>query len=409
MFRLLRRTAFIIALVASLTANAFIVVSETAYNFAYSILSNTISAIYDGAELTSSIGWKNKNQSQNLDAFEKDVQRLEAEFRRQRGKIINLDTERHDLLAKNTNLQNKIAEKQRDVSRLLKIKLADDQLLQKKSSEVNALTARLALGEQEIQRINNRIVDLEELNKKFLSENEVALSKIAALQQRISRSQHVEADLRKKITVTTEANSQLSKQASSLAIRNQDLKLAYDAEIQKNVSLNAKLAKSIKKLNEINDIATKTGLEVSELTNTRLVVRETTDRVTKRIATRVTRNISAMPFESIPIAGVAITVGTIYLEIQDACATIKEFDQMSSALGISNDSDSVDNSFCSLSKEDLWRLTTNRTDDFKSCIAPQENSSIIDIDAIMKCLPSEIEEPQVDQEKYFDMPEPAQL
>ena len=58
MFNYFKRTVIGAILALSLIANAALVVSETAYNLMYGILSNVVSILYEGAELSSSVGWK---------------------------------------------------------------------------------------------------------------------------------------------------------------------------------------------------------------------------------------------------------------------------------------------------------------------------------------------------------------
>ena len=116
-----------------------------------------------------------------------------------------------------------------------------------------------------------------------------------------------------------------------------------------------------------------------------------------------------MPFESVPVAGIAVTVGTIYLEIQDACATMEEFDELTAKLDLDGADEEVDKSFCSLSRDDLVRLTTGRTDDFEACIAREQSGAGSDVNTIMECLPEEIDDVGIPKREFFDMPKPAQL
>ena len=156
-------------------------------------------------------------------------------------------------------------------------------------------------------------------------------------------------------------------------------------------------------------LTTKTGEQLVQIEDTKKIIRETTDRTSKRIAKRVARNIAAMPFESVPVAGIAITVGTIYLEIQDACQSLKEFDEMKSSLGLDSDNSETDQSYCSLTKDDLMRLITDRTNDFETCIAQNGLSKTTKVAELMDCLPTEVDKLSIPEFDVFEKPAEAEL
>ena len=58
-----------------------------------------------------------------------------------------------------------------------------------------------------------------------------------------------------------------------------------------------------------------------------------TKRFTKKLSKRITRNakinIASMPFESIPLIGIATIVSVTAMDINDACETMKDLDELS--------------------------------------------------------------------------------
>jgi hypothetical protein len=116
-----------------------------------------------------------------------------------------------------------------------------------------------------------------------------------------------------------------------------------------------------------------------------------------------------MPFESVPVAGIAISVGTIYLEIQDACQSLKEFDEMKAALGLNDNITETDQSYCALTKDDLMRLITNRASEFEACISQNDFKINSNVEDLMTCLPEQVEELSIPEFDKFEKPADAEL
>lgn len=59
----------------------------------------------------------------------------------------------------------------------------------------------------------------------------------------------------------------------------------------------------------------------------------TVEAVHQRLAKGVTRNLTALPAESIPYLGLAVTIGVTSLDINDACQTMKDFNALLNMMG----------------------------------------------------------------------------
>lgn len=59
----------------------------------------------------------------------------------------------------------------------------------------------------------------------------------------------------------------------------------------------------------------------------------TVEAVHQRLAKGVTRNLTALPAESIPYLGLVVTIGVTSLDIYDACQTMKDFNALLNMMG----------------------------------------------------------------------------
>ena len=69
----------------------------------------------------------------------------------------------------------------------------------------------------------------------------------------------------------------------------------------------------------------------------------------------------------------------------------------------------ADKSFFLLSKVDLLRWMTKRTDDFEECISRKQSDMGTDVDAFMDCLPSDIDDVSIPEPYVYEMPEQPEL
>ena len=85
-------------------------------------------------------------------------------------------------------------------------------------------------------------------------------------------------------------------------------------------------------------------------------VSRSTKNITKRTIRGVSRSLAAIPADFIPFVGNAVTLGVTALELKDACATIKDMDEIIRSMGI-NDTVEKDKA-CGVevpSKEEIFR------------------------------------------------------
>lgn len=224
-----------------------------------------------------------------------------------------------------------------------------------------------------------------------------------------SKIGHLQKTILDKDEILAKKSGEIKTLNDTLSRTSNDLKSA-ERKLLEVSETNGTLTKNLSKSSdEISALTQKNLSQANEIKATKKIIQDTTDRTSKRIATRVARNIAAMPFESVPVAGVAITVGTIYLEIQDACQTLKEFEEMKSSLGLDTDIDKTDRSYCSLTKDDLSRLIANRSSDFEECVSVNSLSEKTDISEITDCLPDQVGELSIPEFEEFDKPSEAEL
>lgn len=362
MLRILRRSILVGFLIISLSINAAVVVSEFAYNVLYGLVSNALSIVYEGAELKSSIGWRKQQFSKQLKVLNEQLVDTKGKFSILQSEMAQLIKEKK-ILSENLLVLNKtILTKESEISNL------------RNSTERLSREIKTKTGE-----LKNLKVQFNDLNqKKLLADFEI--KKLQQTNIKISsqfdQAQGTISGLKKNLTESKVVNSELS----NLMAKNGD---------------------------EIARLTNVTSQQLLNVQNTRKIIRTTTDGVTKRIGTRVARNLGAMPFESIPVAGVAITVGTIYLELRDACASLKDFDEMKATLGFEDPN--PPESFCSITKEDLSRIISDKTIEFEQCAAGTSNSSGVDLEDLENCLPQEIEIPEISMEDDLKMPLEAEL
>jgi len=364
MFKFIRRTIFAGILLISLTLNAALVVSEVAYNIAYGLISNAASILYDASELTHSIWRKNAKLTKSLNKLDKELSQSTDALKKQSDDIVRLKNDRNKLRTLSEKLSDDVVKNKNEVDALKRSNNLKQKEIQSKISELNVLDRQLTDTKNRLSNADSKLSELTEKNKLLKADLDLSKQNLAKLRSNLDDN---------KI-----AKNQLQEVLS---------------EQKKTV---AKLTKS-------------TSVQLAQLANTKKIIRETTDRTSKRIAKRVARNIAAMPFESVPVAGIVITVGTIYLEIQDACQSVKEFDKMKSSLGLESENTETDQSYCALTKDDLMRLITNRTNDFETCISQNDISGKVEIDELMDCLPEEVDELSIPDFDKFEKPAEAEL
>ena len=362
MLRILRRSILAGFLIISLSINAAVIVSEFAYNVLYGLVSNALSIVYEGSELTSSIGWKKQQFSKQLKVLDGQLIDTKNKFSILQSEMAQLLNEKK-VLSENLSALNKtILAKESEISNLRTSTEKLSKEIRTKTDELKNLKVQLNNLNQKKSLADVEIKKLRQTNIKISSQFDQAQGTISGLKTNLTESKFVNAEL------------------SNLMAKNG---------------------------NEIARLTKVTSEQLLDIQNTRKIIRTTTDGVTKRIGTRVARNLGAMPFESIPVAGIAITVGTIYLELRDACESLKDFDEMKATLGFEDPN--PPKSFCSLTKEDLSRIISDKKNELEQCQAEVSNSSDVSLVDLVNCLPQEIEVPEISMEDDLEMPLEAEL
>ena len=337
-----RRSIIVSFLVLSLLFNAAMVVSEAAYDMAYGIFSNVASVLSDGAALSSSIGHKKKQLNNQIIKLKKEVSQSLGENKKLDGLVKNLHVKAKEMKKQSDYLSEKILLKKIEIDDLKNTNESLVGIIDKKTNELDTL-------QTEFKNLDTRY--------------KTTISKVESL--RITS---------KKI------NGELINTKVSL----QNLKVDLDKSVSSNSALSGKILQNKSKIKELTELSIN---QSDNIKSTNRLVKEATNKVTKRVGVRVTRNIAAMPAESIPIVGIAVTAGLVYLEIQDACATMTEFNDLTSKLDI--DGAEGEESFCSYTQEYLTSLIGNPKKEFQTCFDSIKSKNDIESNEWQNCLPEE--------------------
>jgi hypothetical protein len=85
--------------------------------------------------------------------------------------------------------------------------------------------------------------------------------------------------------------------------------------------------------------------------------------------------------QSIPVAGIGVTLTLMYLEIQDACSTLGDISDFTFEMGYEKHGGSAE--FCSLKQSDLKRLINKNKYNLKDCLSQVSED---DYGAIQTCI-----------------------
>ena len=93
-------------------------------------------------------------------------------------------------------------------------------------------------------------------------------------------------------------------------------------------------------------------------------VRDTTDRVSRRVASATARNIAILPGEALPYVGVTVAVAATAWEVNDACALMNEMAELAAAfdVGVPDERDKV----CGQSvpsSDEIWQVVLESPQD----------------------------------------------
>ena len=103
------------------------------------------------------------------------------------------------------------------------------------------------------------------------------------------------------------------------------------AELEtKNKQLLTDNSSKTKQIDELKDGSKKLA---QQLESNGKIAKETVAKVHKRLAKGVSRNVAALPGESVPYFGISILIASTTLDIYDACQTMKDFNSLLVLLG----------------------------------------------------------------------------
>jgi hypothetical protein len=91
-------------------------------------------------------------------------------------------------------------------------------------------------------------------------------------------------------------------------------------------------------------------------------IKKITSRISRRTVAGAVRNVGTTFGEAIPYVGVAVIVGVTSLELNDACNTVKDLNELEYELNIKGASDADVSLVCGLevpSKEEVWEKAKN--------------------------------------------------
>jgi hypothetical protein len=86
-------------------------------------------------------------------------------------------------------------------------------------------------------------------------------------------------------------------------------------------------------------------------------VTKASKRISRRVVVGATRNIATMFGEAVPFIGIAVIVGTTTWELQEACETLKDVNELESAFGSTENAGEDIRTVCGQtvpSKEEVW-------------------------------------------------------
>lgn len=151
----------------------------------------------------------------------------------------------------------------------------------------------------------------------------------------------------------TIAKAQLATLAVILGVEVADL-----AMTMKNHTANRKLMEA-----ENRNLSERLGTvsrEKTEMENrTRLAAKRAVGSVSARSARSVARNVAGAAGESLPVIGAAIVAGMVYMDVKDACDTLKDLNEMSRAVGVEPEDESRVCGVRVPTKEELTAIATS--------------------------------------------------
>jgi hypothetical protein len=130
------------------------------------------------------------------------------------------------------------------------------------------------------------------------------------------------------------AKAQMALMAALLGVDVADLAVALKNHVSSRKLLEAENRNLSEKLGTVS----REKAEVEK--RTRLAAKKAVSSVSARSARSVARNIAGAAGESLPVIGTAIVAGMVYMDVKDACDTLKDLNEMSRAVGVEPEDES---------------------------------------------------------------------
>lgn len=411
--KILRRSLLVIFLVISLAWNVATTAFEWAYNATFSLVSSAVSLVLDGNELKSSVKHQLDSKTKDLDRLAKRISAADADIIAKERKIANMSSNVLKLEQEIKSVSDEVLDLGTQNQSLKRVITVKDVELQNKTSQLKTTEAKVV-------KVQNRLMSLQETLRKsqndilkINNEKNMVIAERNALKGEVQKKQALinraeQTIQRQNNEVVSNANKLERLESSNINLQDKLSKSEFkvsdlDAQNKSLAADSKKLQDTVKSqtqaLNEFDTRVTLQRTKLLELENLNgslgnkldfykranrdvsTKITQLSDNINKRIITRIGRNLGAMPAESIPVAGIGVTLTMMYLEIQDACSTLSDISDFTEEMGYEKDGGGAE--FCSLKQSDLKRLINKNKYNLEDCLSRVSEG---DYEGIQTCI-----------------------
>jgi uncharacterized protein (DUF3084 family) len=411
--KILRRSLLVIFLVISLAWNVATTAFEWAYNATFSLVSSAVSLVLDGNELKSSVKHQLDSKTKDLDRLAKRISAADADIIAKERKIANMSSNVLKLEQEIKSVSDEVLDLGTQNQSLKRVITVKDVELKNKTSQLKTTEAKVV-------KVQNRLMSLQETLRKsqndilkINNEKNMVIAERNALKGEVQKKQALinraeQTIQRQNNEVVSNANKLERLEGSNINLQDKLSKSEFkvsdlDAQNKSLAADSKKLQDTVKSqtqaLNEFDTRVTLQRTKLLELENLNgslgnkldfykranrdvsTKITQLSDNINKRIITRIGRNLGAMPAESIPVAGIGVTLTMMYLEIQDACSTLNDISDFTEEMGYEKDGGGAE--FCSLKQSDLKRLINKNKYNLEDCLSRVSED---DYEGIQTCI-----------------------
>lgn len=411
--KILRRSLLVIFLVISLAWNVATTAFEWAYNATFSLVSSAVSLVLDGNELKSSVKHQLDSKTKDLDRLAKRISAADADIIAKERKIANMSSNVLKLEQEIKSVSDEVLDLGTQNQSLKRVITVKDVELKNKTSQLKTTEAKVV-------KVQNRLMSLQETLRKsqndilkINNEKNMVIAERNALKGEVQKKQALinraeQTIQRQNNEVVSNANKLERLEGSNINLQDKLSKSEFkvsdlDAQNKSLAADSIKLQNTVKSqtqaLNEFDTRVTLQRTKLLELENLNgslgnkldfykranrdvsTKITQLSDNINKRIITRIGRNLGAMPAESIPVAGIGVTLTMMYLEIQDACSTLSDISDFTEEMGYEKDGGGAE--FCSLKQSDLKRLINKNKYNLEDCLSRVSED---DYEGIQTCI-----------------------